>query len=142
MKVYVASSWRNEHYVHVLRALRNDGHEVYDFKNPASAFDWRDIDEAWRCWSPRRMVAALDHPLAHAGFSSDMAALREAEAVVLVQPCGISSHLELGYAVGAGKHTAVLVQSGEPELMYKMVGKLATSIAEVREWLKEMEAFR
>lgn len=141
MKVYLASSWRNERYVHVLRALRNDGHAVHDFKDPKSAFDWRQIAERWRIWSPRAMIAALDHPLARAGFAADMSALREAEAAVLLQPCGISAHLELGYAVGAGKHTAVLVQSGEPELMYKMVGKLTTDLSELREWLREMSAF-
>ena len=33
-KIYVASSWRNQHYPEVVRRLREAGHEVYDFRNP------------------------------------------------------------------------------------------------------------
>lgn len=35
MKIYLASSWRNERQPAVLAALREAGHEVYDFRNPA-----------------------------------------------------------------------------------------------------------
>lgn len=33
-KIYVASSWRNSFQLDVVSFLRNEGHEVYDFKNP------------------------------------------------------------------------------------------------------------
>ncbi len=35
-KIYVASSWRNVHYEGVVKALREAGHDVYDFRNPPS----------------------------------------------------------------------------------------------------------
>ena len=41
-----------------------------------------------------------------------MDALLEADACVLVLPCGASAHLEFGYAVGAEKLTAVLFPTG------------------------------
>lgn len=34
MKIYVASSWRNQYQPEVVATLRAVGHEVYDFKNP------------------------------------------------------------------------------------------------------------
>ena len=34
MKIYVASSWRNERQPDVVQALRNAGHDVYDFRHP------------------------------------------------------------------------------------------------------------
>lgn len=34
MKIYVASSWRNTYYPSVVSALRDAGHDVYDFRNP------------------------------------------------------------------------------------------------------------
>ena len=34
-RIYVASSWRNTIHPSVVAALRKDGHDVYDFKNPA-----------------------------------------------------------------------------------------------------------
>lgn len=33
MHIYVASSWRNTYYPEVVQALRDAGHEVYDFRN-------------------------------------------------------------------------------------------------------------
>ena len=67
------------------------------------------------------MIDGLEHPLAAKGFSTDMEGLDWADAVVMVMPCGRSSHLELGYAVGKNKRTIILLSQSEPELMYKMV---------------------
>lgn len=143
MKVYVASSWRNPYQPEVVRALRNAGHEVYDFRNPKpgdSGFHWSEIDPEWQRWSPEQYGRALMHPLAVAGFESDMEALRSAEAVVLVLPCGRSAHLELGWACGAGKRSAVLmVQREEPELMYRMVDILCYCVGAVVGWVNGLE---
>ena len=109
----------------VVTALREAGHEVYDFKNPTecdTAFSWSEIDNCWRGWTPEQLLVALEHPLAVAGFESDAAALAAADAVVLVLPCGRSAHLELGWALGHGIRGYVLLGDGpvEPELMYKL----------------------
>jgi hypothetical protein len=53
-----------------------------------------------------------------------MSALDWCDTCVLVLPCGRSAHLELGYAIGQAKTTAILhhpEQHMEPELMSKMV---------------------
>lgn len=70
-----------------------------------------------------------------------MGALLECDACVLVMPCGRSAHLELGWAAGAGKDTAILLFDGEPELMYQMVDLLASDVSQVVEWLSDNEAF-
>lgn len=46
-KIYVASSWRNQHQPQVVSFLREQGHEVYDFRHPAgkTGFQWSQIDE-------------------------------------------------------------------------------------------------
>lgn len=133
MKIYVASSWRNERQPFVLAKLREAGHEVYDFKDPTNSFRWSDIDpDGFRDWTPQQFKAALEHPLAQKGFESDMRALENCDACVLLLPCGKSAHLELGYAVGARKMTLVLMeQSSEPELMYLMVDEVCLSVSEV-----------
>ena len=155
--IYVASSWRNLYQPQVVQKLRADGHEVYDFRNPATAigdtltegslsekgrgqgtaFDWAQIEPEWQQWDADRFIAALDHPRAQAGFKSDFDALKECEICVLVLPCNRSSHLELGYAVGKNKITIVLMLGeNEPELMYLMVSGIVTTIDELRSWLK------
>ncbi len=146
MKIYVASSWRNENQPQVVQRLRDEGHDVYDFRNPKEhiherdeGFHWSDIDPEWKNWTPEQFVGALDHPLAEAGFKSDMHGLTTAEALVLVMPCGRSAHLEMGYAAGAGIPTIILMADGEPELMYKMATAFAIDLDGVVESLKGIE---
>lgn len=140
MKIYVASSWRNNIQPRVVKALRDAGHEVYDFKNPApgnNGFQWSEIDPNWQNWTPEQFREGLSHPTAEHGFGFDMAALESSEACVLVLPCGRSAHLEAGYSIGAGKPTIILLESGEPELMYKMTPYICLSIPEVIEALED-----
>ena len=89
-KIYVASSWRNQHQPQVVSFLREQGHEVYDFRHPAgkTGFQWSQIDEDWRNWSTDQYRAALEHPIAQAGFKSDFDAMQWADVCVLVLPCG------------------------------------------------------
>lgn len=132
MKIYVASSWRNQLQPEVVKALRECGHEVYDFKNPRpgdNGFSWSKIDPNWQQWTPEQHVKALKHPIAIAGFKSDMDALVGCDACVLVLPCGRSAHLELGWAAGAGKETYVLeIDPIEADLMYLMCNRIFTRL--------------
>lgn len=135
-KIYVASSWRNQWQAHVVSSLRDDGHEVYDFKNPRpgdAGFAWSEIDPLWKEWTADQYVAALDHPLAKSGFASDFNAMKWADAFLLVLPCGRSAHLELGWAIGQGRLTMILTRDGEePELMAKMCDHICTSLDQAR----------
>ena len=135
MKVYVASSWRNEKQPEVVRFLRECGYEVYDFRNPREGdkgFHWSEIDPNWKQWTPDVYRQSLRHPIAERGFESDMDALRRCDVVVAVQPFGRSTSLELGWAAGARKPTILLLDNGEPELMVKMCSAICIDIFEVR----------
>jgi hypothetical protein len=140
LKLYVASSWRNTQQPSVVQALRKAGHEVYDFRHPEpgnDGFSWESIDPNWKKWDPFQFEQALRDPIARKGFKLDMDALDDADGCVLVLPCGRSAHLELGYAVGRRKFTAVLLdEKSEPELMYKMVDALCFSVEEAVEALE------
>lgn len=134
MKIYVASSWRNLAQPGVVLALRRCGHEVYDFRHPApgnEGFSWREIDPDWSKWSPEQYREALKHPIARAGYASDITALRWCDACVLVLPAGRSASWEFGYAMGQGKQGFVFqLESIEPELMFSEATFL-TSIDEL-----------
>lgn len=136
--VYVASSWRNPHQQSVCAVLKAAGIEHYDFRYPegGTGFAWSEIDPNWMQWTADEYIEALVHPLAIAGFNSDMDALKRATHVLLVLPCGRSAHLELGWAVGAGKPTAIWTQDGEePELMAKMTDLVTSDLMDVLGWL-------
>ena len=83
-----------------------------------------------------RYLRMIDHPRALVGFENDFDAMKAADVFVLVLPCGRSAHLELGWAIGAGKRTAILLEDpAEPELMYRLADFLATDLEELLEWL-------
>ena len=142
MKIYVASSWRNEKQQRIVALLRSIGHEVYDFSNPTegnNGFHWSDIDQNWKDWSPSEFRDRLSHDIAIDGFGKDFDAMKWAEAFVLVMPCGRSAHLEAGWAIGVGKPTAILLSDGEPELMYKLAsngygGAICVNEDELMRW--------
>lgn len=130
-KIYVASSWRNNHQQGVVKLLRKLGHEVYDFKNPPhgnSGFAWSDIDPNWLNWTPEQYLKALEHPLALKGFNSDFDGMKWADTCVMVLPCGRSANTEAGWMKGAGKQVFVYQpEKQEPELMYKIYDEILIS---------------
>lgn len=144
MRIYVASSWRNHQQPAVVAALRQAGHEVYDFRHPhlgpgkrGQGFAWSSVDPEWQSWTPAEFREALLHPEAVDGFRSDLFGMQWADAFVLVMPCGRSAHLELGWATGRGKRAIVLLdEKSEPELMYSLADHLCASIEEVLEALQ------
>lgn len=137
--VYVASSWRNPYQPAIVSLLKAAGIDCYDFRNPApgvKGFAWSEIDPDWLAWSAKAYVEALQHPVAEEGFRRDFEAMERADAFVLVLPCGRSAHLELGWAIGAGKRTCILTHDGEePELMAKMADHIATDTMDLLAWL-------
>lgn len=138
MKIYVASSWRHPRQPEVVTALQAAGHDVYDFRNPpnGTGFSWKQIiNTDCEQWTLGDYLWALDTERAEQGYRADMDALTECDACVMLPGTtpGRSMHLELGYAVGAGKRTVILLlgKLSDPELMYKMASYIALSIEEM-----------
>ena len=121
-RIYLASSWRNPRQPAILAALREAGHQVYDFRNPAPGehgFAWSQIDPSWESWTVAQYIAGLQHPIAKHGHSRDQGAMEWADTCVLLLPCGRSAHIEAGWCQGSGRPTLVLsLAPCEPELMY------------------------
>lgn len=130
--IYVASSWRNQYYPEVVKRLREEGHQVYDFRNPphgGTGFHWTDVDENAANWTFEEYAEGLHHPLAERQFEADLIALQKADTCVLVLPCGRSAHTEAGWMAGAGKRVIVYIpEMVEPELMYKLFDKVVGSL--------------
>ena len=139
MKIYLASSWRNHYQPQVVALLRDNGFEVYDFKNPSEnekGFAWSEIDPDWSDWTPEQYRKALTHPLAKKGFSLDFNAMKACDTCVLLLPSGRSASFELGWCLGAGKRAIVYMpQACEPELMY-MDCEIVTTKRELLDSLK------
>ena len=136
-KIYVASSWRNPYQPMIVTLLRKK-HQVYDFRDPDSHFTWNQIDPNWQEWNNSQYIEGLDHPFAVAGYQIDYQAMQWADTFVLVMPCGRSAHLEAGWAVGASKRLAILLDHNlpvEPELMYKMADLITDELHILTNWV-------
>lgn len=135
MKIYVASSWRNPHQPRLVNLFRRQGYETYGFRNPEigdNGFHWSEIDPKWQSWTPAQYRKALSEDLPEVGFQKDFEAMHWAEVFVLVLPSGRSSHLELGWAIGAGKPSYIYMPEAiEPELMHKMASGICISEVEI-----------
>jgi hypothetical protein len=140
MNIYVATSWRNPRQQEIVKLLRAQGYEVYDFRDPANyAFHWRHIDPGWDSWTPEQCRDALDHELALKSFASDKAAMEAAQVCVLVQPCGRSAHLEAGwFAACPNKKLVILLHDGDPEAMFKLADAICATTEELLAMLDGM----
>lgn len=147
MKIYVASSWRNNFQPEVVHALKVQQFDVYDFRNPPKQtdFSWSMVDEDWHSWSTHDYLAALDDPVSRAGFAAEYEALEWCDVCVLVLPAGRSAHLELGWCAGKGKPTCIFLTEHwevQPavermELMYLLADRIASTYSELFVWCEE-----
>jgi len=116
MRIYIASSWKNEHAVVMLTSLlRADGHEVLSFvennygeghgsEKPTSFEEWVNTDKA-------------DH-----SFDYDTGSASSSDLVVYLGPSGPDAWAEVGIAWGSGVPIYGLWAKGEQiGLMRKMV---------------------
>ena len=125
--IYLVGSLQNPQIPGVAKALRVSlGVEIFDdWYSPGPETDvfWRAHEKA----RGRTFKQALQGHHAQDVFAFDKRNLERADAVVLVLPAGKSGHLELGWAIGKGKPSFILL-SGEPErfdLMYAFADYIA-----------------
>lgn len=139
-RIYVASSWRNVYYEGIVKALREAGHEVYDFRYPPSGdpgFKWSGVSEDYMEWTPQQYREMLQHEKAVRQFKNDIDAMEACDTCVLVLPCGRSAHTEAGWFAGRGRTTiAYIPERQEPELMYKLFDMVCCSVEELLDALK------
>lgn len=125
-RIYLATSWKNPWHEELRDLLRSEGFEVFDFK-AVRVDGWPPA--AWT-WEHMHSVTARDK------FTANVKALQWCDTVVAVMPFGRSASMELGWAVGAGKRTAVYVDlSQEPELMLHLADFSTIHKRELVEWL-------
>lgn len=134
MKIYLASSWKNERNVKIWAyTLREKGHEVDAFCDESSGrfvFHFSEIGDA----SQLNAVNFLADERSQKAFAEDKKWIDWADAVLLILPAGKSSHLEAGYAVGCGKKLIIWndeFPKGEFDVMYGFADLITDSIDEV-----------
>lgn len=137
MNIYLTGSLENPKVPAVAAELRRDEHEVFD--------DWfasgPDADKRWREYEEgrgRSYEIALVGKAATNVFQFDKYNLDWADAIVMMLPAGKSAHMELGYGIGSGKISAILLDDSVPpkwDVMYRFAGVVTSDILLLRHWL-------
>lgn len=124
MKIYMASSWKNAETVRALAgSLEYEGFEVDAFCRATDerySFHWSEFVDTEEELLKYDAVSFLGDPRVQRAFNEDRHWLDWADTVIMVMPCGRSSHLEAGYGKGQGKRLYIYgdFQKGEFDVMY------------------------
>ena len=133
--VYLIGSLRNPQIPIIAESIREREFRVFD--------DWFSAgphaDDAWRDLHRNRgysLPEALEMPAAINIYEFDKRHLDLASVAVLALPAGRSAHLELGYMIGLGRTTLVLLDNPERwDVMYGLCTGVATSLPKLLEML-------
>ena len=140
-KVYIIGSLRNPEVTKLAKDIREQfpNVEVFDdwmAAGPEADDFWRDYEKA----KGNSLEEALKGYAAQHVFNYDKGHLDTSDVVILMLPAGKSGHLELGYSIGKGKRSAILLDS-QPDrydVMYAFADKVTDSKEALIQWLKEV----
>jgi len=129
MKFFIASPWRNKETVRNLTdALIARGHFAYSFLDSgANLATGRSVIEEFKTFG-HSITDWEDAPLIENIFLSEMQALKDSDAVILLEPAGHSSLTEAGIAYGMGKKVLLVGLVEHPEVVYRICGSRYPSI--------------
>lgn len=139
--LYLIGSLRNPAIPAIGQALRELGFDVFDDWFGAGPY----ADDAWRDYERERghgYIEALRGYSAKHVFEFDYLHLGRVDMGLLVLPAGKSGHLELGFLVGRGKPTYILLDEGHVQdqnfrydVMYRFATKVFSSLEEAKKEL-------
>ncbi len=117
----VISSYRNKDKVeHLVGEIRKRGYTCYNFCDVPADLNNRDAhpEEQMKVFEAKKDFHNDEH--FKKLFKRDLAGLKNAEKVILLQPCGLSAHMEAGIAFGLGKPLIMVGEPIKPESLYLM----------------------
>ncbi len=124
MRIYIASSWKNQKAVISLAEyLERYGFEVDAFcrsNDKRYAFHWSELVDNEDDLKNYDAIEMLADPRTQRAFKEDNKWLNWSDCVIMLLPCGRSSHMEAGYAKGQGKLLYIYgaFPKGEFDVMY------------------------
>jgi len=133
MRIYIASSWRNQHAVELLSDLLEDnGHTVVSWieewrRNEGPAVSVHLDQDAW-----------IESPAGHARFRFDLDGACRSDLVIYLGPAGTDAWAEVGAAFACDVPVVGLWAKGERAgLMRRMVSRWFTDHRELLRFLEE-----
>lgn len=129
MKIYIASSWKNQHAVEMLTTfLRNEGYEVNSFVEQACTKE--------RCYEKNNFDEWVWSDEGKQKFEYDTNMATTADLVVYIGPSGTDAWAKVGAAWAVGKLIIGLHAKGEPSGLMRRMVTWCKSYKELLELLK------
>lgn len=118
MKIYIASSWKNQHSVEMLTALlRERGHEVKSWVE-------QNYGEGYGAQKPMNFELWVHTESAQKSFDFDTTGAMECDTLIYIGPAGKDAAAECGMAYAKGVRMLALYAKGEDfGLMRKMFSR-------------------
>jgi len=141
MKIYIASSWKNQWTaIDLAQYLRELGHEVDCFADSSTGryvFHFSEIGNT----DQLNAVNFLEDKRSLKAFQEDKKWLDWCECCVLLLPAGKSSHLEAGYIKGQQKKLVIFAPGGFPkcefDVMYGFADLLTYKLFNLNQFLEQ-----
>lgn len=141
LKIYIASSWKNEKDVkRIAGLLKHQGFEADNFTYASTGryvFHYEELGDLKQFDA----ITFLRSEKAMKAFHEDRKWIDWADGVLLILPAGKSAHLEAGYAVGKGKFLIIYQEhfpKGEFDVMYGFADLITDDFMVVIEFLNEL----
>jgi len=136
MKIYIATSWKNQHAVELLTArLRGMGHEVLSFVEKSAIFE-RDVlrgkmnfdDWVWSKDGEEK-------------FRFDIEGATRCDLMIYISPAGTDAWAEVGAAWASGVSIIGLYAKGEPSGLMRRMITWVNSVEELLDSLDRPEGY-
>lgn len=138
MKIYIASSWKNQHGVEMLTdLLRQDGHEVISWVENNYGEDHNHVTKKFSFdeW--------MDSPESEQSFAFDTIGATTCDLMIFYVYAGCDAHAEMGAAWAKGKPIIGLMQKGyDPGLMSKMVSAWYSRYTDLIDAVNEIQIIK
>jgi len=140
LRIYLASSWKNEKIVNNLaKILRGNGYVVDAFTDTSTGrfvFHFSEIGPIDKL----QAISFLKDSRSQKAFQEDKKWLNWCDCCILLLPAGKSTHLEAGYAKGCGKKLVIYHPErfplGEFDVMYGFADILVEGIHDLLTYLE------
>ncbi len=141
MKIYISTSWKNRVLVRKLaETLRLHGHEVFDFTDSQCRKTNETPPEMFpEQFDPSRHVYSryIDRKEWREAVNENREAVKWADLIILLLPCGIDATADWALGVGMGKRSIIVghPNKGERSEVHLWADDMLSSIDDIIPWL-------
>jgi len=137
MKIYISASWKKRDLVRKLaEELRKNSHEVFDFTDPSCREKFEAPPEMFpKRFDPKKHIYSeyINQEQWRDAVNENREAIKWADIIILLLPCGIDATADWALGVGMGKYTIIAghPNKGEQSEVHLWADKMLENIDDI-----------